>query len=91
MPIIKREDRTAERFRDRAITVYGFGDKRPPSVSRIPVPDNVVLCDVCNVEITTPKINLLYLSKRDKYPYGTLCEGCRVKYHGKVEVVDVGS
>ncbi|MEM2211884.1 MAG: hypothetical protein QXG61_00715 [Candidatus Nezhaarchaeales archaeon] len=44
----------------------------------VPVPDGVVLCDVCGNLIDTSMIMLLVL---DGYVWGIICEECRRKYH----------
>ena len=44
----------------------------------VPIPDGVVLCDVCGNLIDTSMIMLLVL---DGYVWGIICEECRRKYH----------
>jgi len=69
-------------FRNRVIEVISAQTR-----TIIPVPNDVIVCDLCNSEITTPSVMLLYLSKRDKHPYGTICENCRVRSFPKAEIV----
>ena len=44
----------------------------------VPIPDGVVLCDVCGDLIDTSMVMLLVL---DGYVWGIICEQCRRKYH----------
>jgi len=47
-------------------------------VALVPIPDDVVLCDVCGDPIDPPMMMLLVL---DGYVWGIICEECRRKYH----------
>ena len=58
-------------------------------VAYIPVPDDLIVCDVCNAEIGGEEVKLLMV---DGHVWGTVCEGCELKYHSKLQVVrDVDS
>ncbi len=53
-------------------------------VTYIPVPDDLIICDVCNAEIGGKEVDLLVL---DSHVWGAVCEGCKLKYHSKLPVV----
>uniref|UniRef100_A0A6H1ZYS3 Uncharacterized protein n=1 Tax=viral metagenome TaxID=1070528 RepID=A0A6H1ZYS3_9ZZZZ len=86
MLIIKTTSRYDSMFQNRTISIVGI-KKGTIDKENISVPNGLILCDACNAEITTDRIMLLFLSKRDKNPYGVICENCRNKYHSKVEVI----
>ena len=70
-------------FRNRSLGIYGEGE-----ASIIPVPDNVVLCNGCNANISEGY--LVYLGKRElkaNLPYDMYCEDCLKEYFPKYEVV----
>lgn len=75
---ILRVSRNSPRFRNRAIIVAGGGE-----VVKIPVPDQIILCDACNDEIQTEQVNLLVI---DGGVWGAICEGCRVEYHSELPI-----
>ena len=75
---ILRVSRNSPRFKNRAIIVSGGGE-----VARIPVPDNIILCDVSNDEIQTEQVNLLVV---DGVVWGAICEACRLKYHSNLPI-----
>ena len=70
---IRRVSRNDPMFKDRSIIVRSAHSK-----TVIPVPDQVILCDACNDEIKTDTVNLLVI---DGGVWGTVCEGCRLRYH----------
>lgn len=76
------------KFQGRVIAVAGSF-----SEARIPVPDNVVLCNGCNSNIADTeeqKGYLIYLGKRElkaDQPYDIYCQGCLGKYFPKVIMV----
>ena len=78
---ILRESRNSPRFKNRTITVVGGG-----SVVKIPVPDEIILCDACNDQIQTEQVNLLVV---DGGVWGAICEGCRLEYHSKLPIKEV--
>jgi len=86
LPIIKLVPRNSQFFQNRKIAIMSFGKR---DIREISIPNNLILCDICNDEIKTSKIMLLFLSKRDKQPYGTLCLTCKKKYHSKVKIVNI--
>jgi len=82
MPIIRLRNRNHEIFKNRKIHLYTNKTHKT-----IDVPNNLILCDLCNHEIQTEQIMLFYTSKRDKQPYGTICQTCKEKYFPKIEIV----
>ena len=50
----------------------------------MPIPDDLIVCDVCNVEIGGEEVKLLVVGG---HVWGTVCEGCKLKYHSKLPVV----
>jgi len=89
MPIIKLVSRNNSIFLNRSTQIMGF-DKNSYSYSKISIPNNLIVCDVCNILLLTKKIMLLFLSKKDKYPYGTLCPLCKKRHWDKVKVIPFG-
>jgi len=87
MPIIKVVNRNNPIFLNRSTKIFGISEKSF-SYSKINVPNNLILCDVCNILILTKKIMLLFLSKRDKHPYGTLYPLCKKRNWDKTEVIE---
>ena len=77
------------RFNNREI-VMAF----PGAQDRIPVPNDVVLCNGCNdniSEMEKPEGYLIYLSKREMtqdMPYDIYCFVCLKKYFPKAIIVE---
>jgi len=87
MPVYIKEVSTGDRrFQGRSIGIY-----TADSISNIPVPDNVVLCDGCNVNIAETeekKGYLVYLDKRElakDQPYDFYCGECVRRYFPKAQ------
>ena len=78
---ILRESRNSPRFKNRTIIVSGGSE-----VVTIPVPNEIILCDACNDEIQTEKVNLLVV---DGSIWGAICEGCRLKHHRNLPIREV--
>ncbi|MEM1538472.1 MAG: hypothetical protein QXK12_07185 [Candidatus Nezhaarchaeales archaeon] len=68
----------ASRYRFAGNRSIKFTDENGNVEYVVPIPEGVVLCDVCGDPIFTPMIMLLVL---DGYVWGIICEGCRRKYH----------
>ena len=79
---ILRISRNSPCFKNRAIVV-GFGGGE---VVKIPVPDEIILCDACNDQIQTEQVNLLVVGGGI---WGAICEGCRLEYHSKLPIKEV--
>jgi len=88
MAKIVRVKRDTPMFRERKLVMtsidYKGGKYTDITIREIPIKQDLILCDVCNKEITTEYINLLCLTKKDIW--GVLCEGCRIKYHKKLRI-----
>ena len=92
MPVYaKKVSTTDPRFSGRVNTLIGVDGGRV-SVSRTPVPDNVVLCNGCNENLhPDPGYGyLVYLGKRElnaDQPYDIYCESClKALFKGYKEV-----
>jgi len=96
MPVYaKKVKSNDQRFQGREIMVasanpaYGNIEQ-----SRIPVPNNVVLCGGCNQNISemeTPEGYLVYLSNRElqqDHPYDIFCPDCFHQSFSKAIMVD---
>jgi hypothetical protein len=83
----KKTDRNNPIFKDRATLLIGLNG-RSAEMQRIPIPDDVTLCNGCNENIETGY--LLYLSLSDlnhDRSYDFYCEDCLKKYFPKAKVV----
>lgn len=73
---IKKVKRTDRMFQNRSLQIISFD-----GITNIPVPNNEILCDVCNIEIETEDILLLaYEYDYDEHFWGALCQKCKDKY-----------
>ena len=84
---------TSPRFGNRATTIISLA-----GVDRIPVPDNMVICNGCNRNLCEAEVidgeipfgYLVYLDKHElnaDHPYDIYCEACTKRYFPKaVEV-----
>ena len=85
MPVYaKRVLSSNPRFNNREIVIAAPGIE-----NRIPVPNDVVLCNGCNDNITEGY--LVYLGKREltrDEPYDIFCFGCLKKYFPKAIMVE---
>lgn len=55
------------------------------NIDVIPVDDDCVVCDSCSGDLSKEEfVNLLVLGNSI---WGTLCEGCRKRYHSKLRVM----
>ena len=81
---ILQVSRDSPRWRNRNIFV--IGQKRNiTEISAIPVPNGLIICDACNDEIKTPKVNILVVNGSE---WGTVCEGCRASHHSKLPIIE---
>jgi len=84
------------RFQDRetVVMVPMVGSSYPTEVTRIPIPNNVVLCNGCNQNISEmekPEGYLVYLGKYQlakDIPYDIYCSSCLRKYFPKATMVE---
>jgi len=89
MVYVKKVKTTDPRFRRRTTEILAPGTE-PYS---IPVPDNVVLCNGCNVNLAKTEEQagyLVYLTKREltaDRPYDFYCESCLRRYFPKAKEV----
>ena len=79
MVYTKKVQSTDPRFHNRETMTASAG-----GIDRIPIPDNVVLCNGCNRNVAEGY--LVYLGKRElklDQPYDIYCPGCLRKYFPK--------
>ena len=96
MPVYAKKVSTSDpRFSGRINTIMGINDNKV-SLSRIPIPDNVVLCNGCNQNLhPDPGYGyLVYLGKRElsaDHPYDIYCESCLKRYFKGYKEVQCGA
>jgi len=77
---------TGQRWAGRA-TIIATADE----VERIPVPDDVVLCNGCNCNLHPEPGYMVYLDKRElkaDRPYDVYCLSCLKQYFPKYQLVE---
>ena len=87
MPVYKKLTKTTdERFAGRGIGIF-----TPVEQTSIPIPDSVVLCDGCNVNVYPDDGYLIYLGKEElnkDQPYDFYCLECSKEYFPKAVLVE---
>lgn len=81
--VISRDD---PMFKNRSWDVLNFGDSISDNkVVEIPMPDGLILCDICGKKIESLAISLLRQKVGgDEIGLGAVCNECKGKYHSDV-------
>ena len=77
---IRRISRDDPELKNRFLHVIG-----PRDTLEVPVPDKLIVCDVCNRKIETSMVNVLII---DRMPWGIICEECRLKHHPNLRIIE---